>query len=143
MPSTVQDVIERWLYSLLSGNAALTAIINTNIFANEVDEDDDSAYPCVLLAFIAGDDLMIQSASRVWAETLYKIVVIGKDMPMSDVDAIYSQVDALIHRGSGTNASGTVHSCVRQQVIQQTETAEGGIKYRSSGGLYKIIAQPT
>lgn len=141
--ATVQAVIETWLYSTLSADSTLTASIGSNIFANEVDEDTDAAYPCVLFAYLAGEDLMIQSATRVWTETLYKIEVIVRDQPMLAADSIYSRVDELLHRGAGTVAGdGEVYSCVRTQPRQLTETAEGGNKYRYSGGLYRIYARP-
>jgi len=141
--ATVQAIIETWLYTTLSADATLTSLVGSRIYANEVPDGVDSPYPCVVFGFIGGDDLMIHSASRVWTETLYKVEVIGQDVSFSTVDSIYSIVDSLIHRGSGTAAGGEVYSCVRQQIIQITETAEGGLKYRRSGGLYSIIAQPS
>lgn len=143
MALTIQAIVETWLYNTLSSDATLGALVGTRIFANEVPESEDSAYPCVVFGFLGGDDLMIQSAVRVWTETLYKVEVIGKDVSFSSIDSIYSIVDSLIHRGAGVIAGGQVYSCVRQQIIQLTETAEGGIKYRRSGGLYTITASPT
>ena len=143
MSLTPQAIIETWAYSTLSASSSLTALVGNRIYANEVPEAVDSPYPCVVFGFLAGDDLMIHSASRVWTETLYKVEVIGQDMPFSTVDFIYAIVDEILHRGSGTVAGGDVYSCVRQQIIQIDETGEGGLRYRRSGGLYSITAQPS
>lgn len=142
MPATIQSIIETWIYSTLSGSATVTAQISTRIYADEVPDAVDSPYPCAVMTFIAGDDLMIQSAVRVWTETLYQVGVWVENQTQATADSIYEIVDGLLHRGAGTVAGGQVYSCVRLQPLTKLETAQGGKKFRFSGGLYRIAAQP-
>ena len=142
MALTVQGVVETWLQSVFSGDAAVNAATSGNIFADEVPQDfGESGFPCVLYGFIAGqDETRYGGATRVFSNVIYKVEVLHTGTP-ADADAIYTFVDALIHAKSGSVTGGKVLSCVRTQPRSFTETLSGGTKIRHSGGLYALMVQ--
>lgn len=144
MAVSAQSVIEQWIYAQLTSDATLSALVGGRFYSTEVSQDDDTAFPCVLFSYYTGRDLMIQNASRVWTECVYKVVVIGFDQPFSTLESIHARVDALLHRkGSQTvSSAGQIVHSYREQPYQLTEDAPGGKKYRHLGGLYTIAAQP-
>lgn len=145
MSVSAQSVIEQWIYAQLSGDATLVSLVGGRFYSTEVSQDDDTAFPCVLFSYYTGRDLMVQNASRVWTECVYKVTVIGLDQPFSALEAIHQRVDNLLHRKGSQTVSGAgliVHS-YRETPYQITEDAPGGKKYRHMGGLYTIAAQPS
>lgn len=141
MPITVNGVVETWVYSKLAGNSAINSAVNGYIFDSEIPQELGDVYPCIVYAFIAGGDTMFAGADRAFSVVEYKVVVIGTGS-FEQLDVIYTQVDALIHGGSGTVSGGEVISCVRRQPLKLIETEEGGKKIRQSGGLYSVQARP-
>jgi hypothetical protein len=145
MAISAQSVIEQWLYSTLSGDSTLSALVGGRFYSSEVSQDDDTAYPCVLFSYYTGNDVLGMNASRHYSECVYKVVVIGLDQPFSALEAAYARADLLLHRQAAITVPGAgsiIHS-YRSQPYQITETAPGGKQYRSLGGLYVIAAQPS
>jgi hypothetical protein len=131
---------EGWIKTSLAADTALTALVGTRIF-NTV-RDKDSALPCVVFQLQApGNDFMVLGGARVWTPNLYLVRGIAEqDGFAGDLATIANRIDAVLHRGSGSNAAGTVFTCVRIRPFQMAEIADGR-QFRHLGGIYEIRAR--
>lgn len=137
------NAAERWIYTTLSADAALTGIVGTRIY-NEV-RPRDSALPCVLFQSRPSGrgDLTLLGAIRVWTEIDYLIRGIH-EFPSGttghysgDVEKVASRIDTLLHGSSGLTAAGQVFTCIRIHPFKQSEQVND-IDYRHMGGIYRI-----
>ena len=133
------NIIETWLYTVLSGDATLHALVADRIF-NTISLQDEP-YPCVIFQWQGGHDVMNVSTYRIMVDALYVVKAVAKSAVFADVKAIADRVDTLLHSQAGDVAGlGTVFMCNREQPFQLVEQ-DGDTHYRHLGGIYRIIAQ--
>ena len=133
------NIIETWLYSVLSGDATLHALVADRIFNTIALQN--SPYPCVVFQYQGGHDVMNVSTFRIMTDALYVVKGIAQSAVFADVKPIADQVDTLLHGQAGTVAGlGTVLMSNREQPFQLLEQ-DGDTHYRHLGGIYRIIAQ--
>lgn len=128
---------ETWLYGVLSGDATLTSLGVTGVYAYQAPET--ARFPYVLFQHQGGADVRGVGPTRIMANMLY--VVRGvTDGPLSALVSINSRIDALLQAQSGSNVNGVVLACVREQPFVMNEPAEGRT-FRHLGGVYRLWAQ--
>jgi hypothetical protein len=132
--STVTDA---WLYTTLTEDGTLAALVGDRVYADLA--PGDAAHPLVVFALQSSVDLLAVGAVRVWAEQVYQVQAIGEGSAYAALAAVADQVDTLLHRASGTVTAGTVWSCVREGELRYTET-DRGVTYHHLGALWRIMA---
>jgi hypothetical protein len=131
------DACEQLIYSTLNGDATLTALV-TGVYIDLAPEG--TAFPFVVFQEMSGRDLMEVGSNRIWTNFVYSVKVIGQTASFADLRTAVARVDVLLHKLSGTAASGTIHACIREQSVRLLELAPGGLQVRHSGGIYRLYA---
>lgn len=128
---------EEWLNATLNGDATLLAAVPSGFY--DTLPAPNTPYPVGIYQFMSGIDYAAVGAFRIWQSMVYMVKVIGETADFATLNAAIARLDALLHRASGTSASGTVWSCTREQSIRLPDAIEGR-QYRHSGALYRIYA---
>lgn len=130
------EIISPWLFETLSGDGALSAMVDGRIF--------ESPYPMEsLMPFVVFDpsghrDVVGVGGTRIDTTNTYIVKAINKGSGWGAVLPIAKRIDALLHNKTVTTAFGSI-TCVRESVIAVPETVQA-IQYRHLGGLYRIRA---
>lgn len=129
-----------WLKSSLSADSLLTAIVADRIY-NTI-RAKGSALPAVVFQLqVPGNDFMVLGGYRVWTPNLWLVRGIAEqDSFAGDLVTIANRIDAVLHRGSGSNAEGTIFTCVRKRPYQWVEVVNG-VQFPHLGGFYEIRAR--
>jgi hypothetical protein len=135
-------LIDTWLSELLSGDAALVALLDgeERIYADIA--PTDAKYPLVVYQML-GDahDIQVHNNIRIMCEAPYMVKVIDEGMSYAQAQLIADRVDFLLTRASGAVAGGRIEYCVRERPIRYPEQSDDGREYRHLGGEYTIRAQ--
>jgi len=136
------NAADRWIYGALAADTALVAVVGARIYVDLAPQTTPpTATPYVVFQYQGGADLMVIGGARVWTNAVYLIRGIDETLTYDgDSKTIADRIDAALHRGSGTNASGVVYAAVRESPFRLTETADGK-QFRHLGGLYRIYAK--
>ena len=117
---------------------AATALVGSRIYADEAPQG--ATPPYIVFNVMGGfDDLTEVGATRVWANLLYLVKVIGLGTSYTALQTTADAIDTRLNRTSG--AVGSTHyvdSCVREQPFRMPETTPSGVSYRHIGGLYRL-----
>lgn len=130
----------RWIYGMLSGDPALTELVNGRIFAYRVPEG--TPYPCVVFQLQAAQlDSKVIGDIRLASRLVLAIKAIGQGADFTAIQPIAKRIDELLEAGSGSNVDGVVVRCVRDMPIEMLEPSDTGIDYAHLGGLYRMTIQ--
>lgn len=134
-------LVESWLYSRLSTDAALAAEVGNRIYAYVAPARTATPY-VVFSAQSPGFDVMGVGTARVMLNCLYQVKVVVQDASFSGAKKAADRIDELLHGATGTPAGGQVLGCVREGPLAYAEVSDG-VEYRHLGGLYRIWVQET
>lgn len=135
-----EQALSTFLYTTLSGDTAVAALVGTRIFEDLAPQG--TAFPFVVFSFHTGGDTnALGSDVRTLTRPQYLIRAISKGPTYSDADAVAAAVDAAL---MGAHGSATVNGVTyevltvfREQAIRRCEYAES-VRYNHAGGLYRI-----
>ncbi len=129
---------ERWLYTVLSGDATLAGLVS-GVFAYMA--PSTASLPYVVYTMQSGRDLNGLGPTRWWSDTRYLVRGIAETTTFGgDLKTIADRIDAVLQAASGTVVDGTVVVCVREQPFSMVEVANER-QYRHLGGVYRLIVQ--
>lgn len=127
-----------WITGLLTGTpiAGVTAV-------QEHPAQELSTFPLITFSQQAPSvDVMVINGNRVWSELVFLVTAIAKGESTKALKAIATEIDARLHRASGTSTDGRILESVRTGGFQASEL-DNGVQYRRLGGFYQLIVQPT
>lgn len=131
--------VEQWLYSTLSGDAALTVLVGTRIYSETAPPSTSS--PLLVYSMQSAHDVAGASAQRIMIDGLWLIKAVTTGASYSPLTPIMDRVDALLHRSDGgTAGTAIVFTSVREYPVRYHEITDG-VGYRHLGGVYRIWAQ--
>lgn len=130
-----------WLFGTLTADATLVAMLPGGATSgiNNQQAEQGTAHPIVIYQFMSGVDYAAVGAFRIWTNMIWLIKAVGDTANVASLDAIVARIDTLLHRASGTPASGTVWSCTRESTIEYPEDVSGR-QFRHSGATYRLYA---
>lgn len=137
-----------FLYSLLSADATLTALLNAGAVSVVRDVAPQGSLPdWLVIGHQAGQDVMSATANRIMSPNLYRIFAVGPESDYANLKAISDRVDALLHPSGNplrftTSGGVSILACYREQPLAISETVQGsaqGAAWLNLGGLYRII----
>ncbi len=131
--------VEEWLYTVLSGDAALAALVS-GVYGYLAPQG--TASPWVTFSHQAGTDVMVVGTARIMTNFLYQVKATGSGESMAALKAVADRIDAVLQAASGTVSDGRIISCVREQDLVMVETDLSGTRWNHAGGIYRIYAQP-
>lgn len=126
-----------WLYATLT----TPAIAGLTGGVHEHPAPQGTAYPAITFSLQAATDVGELAEHRIWAELLLLVRAWGQTRSTASLRAIADEIDARLHRGSGTTSDGRVISSVRLEAHHDRNVADG-IEYRALGGIYQLLVQP-
>ena len=132
------DIIEPWLYGLLTGDTALAALVGDRIIGTLSDGAVDPPYVVFFLA--SPRDITAVGGIRVQVEALYTVKAVARASSWNAVRPIAARLDTLI-RGDGKTVTTTKGHLtrVRDVIVQYPETTDG-VQYRHLGASWRIRA---
>ncbi len=131
-------VAEQWLYTVLSTDSQLAAVVGTRIYAYIAPEN--ATFPYVVYQNQAGRDVRGVGPLRIMANLLYVVKVVGQTNTFGALETAANRIDAVLQAASGTPTRGTVIACVREQPFALVESLDTG-QYRHLGGIYRLWAK--
>ncbi|MBI1756201.1 MAG: DUF3168 domain-containing protein [Fimbriimonas ginsengisoli] len=127
----------RWLYGVLSGDAALAALCGGRVFAYRV--PIGKPMPCVVFQMQgARPDSRPVGASRVASRMAFVVKAVSQGADLIAIRPIADRIDRLIEAAGGTNVDGVVAQCVRETPVEYLELGDNGVDYAHLGGLYRL-----
>ena len=142
MVATVVETneVEKWLFSTLSLDSIMLALIGSRIYESVAPPETD--YPYVVYQYSGGHDVQGIPSVRVMTRTEYLVKAITNEPNSDALVSVVKRIDELLHGASGAvGATGYVLSCVRVHPVSLLEI-DAGIQYRHRGGVYQIQVQP-
>jgi hypothetical protein len=131
---TELSAADKWLYTVLSGDAQLVGLINGRVFDTLAPES--AAFPYVVFQYQGGHDVRGNGPTRVMTNSLYLVKAVGRGGSYASLWPIANRLDELLHAQHGANADGQAWA-VREQPFKLLEV-DNGVQYRHLGGLYRI-----
>lgn len=134
------NAIDRWLFTTLTGDAALTAVIGTKVYADIVWQATPPIEPpYAIYSMLSGVDLRVVGPYRVWSDCLYIVKMVAESNTFAGVlKTGADRIEAVINVKSGSNVDGIVDNCYRVQPLRLAEPPVNGRIYRQLGGIYRI-----
>jgi hypothetical protein len=137
--STVEtvEVIEPWLFSLLSLDATLEGMVGDRIVGTVADDELNDPY--VVFSLNSTRDVNGIGSLRVMTDNLYVAKVVGRVQAWEPLLPIARRVTTLLEGATGSTVAGHVLGVRREQVVQYVEV-DAGQQWRHVGGLFRVWA---
>jgi hypothetical protein len=144
-----QAAVARWLYSRLSGDGAVAALVGTRIYPETAPQDEngdpDTVFPFVSFSFNRGRVLQVSGGRQRALSNQYVAVQAtdgGEDYDR--VTAVMQAVDASLTADSAegsVSVGGVSHyvSVVGQQQPFRLPEFSRGQHYRTAGRIYRLM----
>lgn len=128
------------IYSTLSGDATLAALVGTRIY-EDVRPEAEYVGPYIVFQLQASsNDVIGLGARRVWSPLLYTIRGIARASSYGgQLATIAERIDDLLHARYIETAYGRLWLW-RERPFRMSETYQE-VEYRHSGGIYRINTQ--
>ena len=131
--------IDGWLYSVMSGDATLHALVADRIYADVAPEN--ATFPYVIFNQQSAVDLDTPGFHHVWVNALYQIVAVTQGSSKSALQPIAERIHTLIQAMRAVTSTTEIVACYRESPFSLSETTDG-VRYVRLGGIYRIFAQP-
>jgi hypothetical protein len=134
------DIIDPWIYSVLSGDATLTGLVGGTAGIISTLAPGSVTPPYVVFFLASARDILAVGGIRVQVDSLYTVKAVTTAASWGSVRTIARRIDFLLNKPGQvvTTAAGSL-SCVRESVVQYPEVDQG-TQYRHAGGQYRIRA---
>lgn len=129
--------IRTWLYGVLSGDAALVALVGAGgIHANQLPQVQ--IYPCLLFSLQSGVDIN-SLGERGLVNQLWQIQAINVGESSAALGPAMARIDVLLQEVIATSGGGLRLRWRREQTLEYPET-QNGIRYNHVGAMYRCFA---
>ncbi len=132
---TELDWAEKWLYTVLSGDAELAALVAGRIYAYQAPQG--AAFPFIVFHFAGGSDNEVIGGARIMTQAVYRVIAVDEGSSFARTSEIDSRVDAILQAASGVVVGGRIVSCQRQLPIRYG-AVDAGVQSRHQGGQYRL-----
>lgn len=133
------EIVDKWLYSTLTGDATLTGLVGGRISGTL--SDQVLALPYVHFSLQSDRNIIALGGETIVVDCRYLVKAVGKTSSWSTILPIARRINQLVHRPYETFQVAGVGSLSthRDSIVQQAEI-DSGIQYRHLGGIYRIRA---
>jgi hypothetical protein len=132
--------VERFLYTTLTGDATLAAIVGTRVFGHAV--PPAATRPYVFYTLVdPGEDLSEVGAVRIWSNMIYVVRIVNKTESYPSLEAGSTAITNALHRASGSNISGAVVACIKEAPFAFIEIDQDGSQLRHLGSRFRLFVQ--
>lgn len=134
-------VVKRWLRATLVADSTLAGLAPGGVYESVAPKG--TATPFIVWTPVdMGSDISAVGAIRVMTRFMYQVTawITGNDF--AALDPIVTRIDTLLHKASGTAASGHVLECVRIGIVDPGVVIEtSGRVTRQAGAEFRIWAR--
>ena len=134
----VVEVVDRWLWDNLTGDATLTALTGGRITGDDFPTEERN--PIVTWEMSSTRDILGIAGQRIGVHAIYTVKAIGEGFSYGALLPIANRIDELLGGASGVGAA-TPHGhleCHRERVIRYPE-GQRGAPFRHLGAMYRIL----
>lgn len=124
-----------WIYSLLSTDAELAAIVGERIFIDEAPEG--TSYPLILMQQIDSVPVKNAFADILMEGEQWQIKPVDRATKYGRVNQMAARIEALMHKAAGSN----VISSVLEFKLPRSEKDAGGNVYKSMIMSFRVHTQ--
>lgn len=135
--------IERWLYSVLSGDGTIASIVGTRIYAGVIPKTVSlvGQAAIVFLPLSAGEDTRGTGTTRIWTRPLYLVKAVIAAGSLASLQTLVDRIDTVLHGQQGATSGVTINSCVRERAFRMTTVEDpANTVYQHLGGEYRFAA---
>jgi hypothetical protein len=143
-------LVDEWLHTYLGGDATISAAVS-GVYSEVIPAN--KALPAIRFHAQAQTDVNGSAGGRILVDFLYLVVVTVQGPSVAPAVPIAAQIDVLLHKDANKNGRLTsgqstlvaginVQSSLREGTWDQLERLSEG-QFRSVGGFYRLIVQPT
>lgn len=134
------EIIDEWLYELLTGDATLQALESGGIPVYNEEVPIPIELPVIIFQNQSSVSVQGVGGARIFNSSLYVVRGVAPGASFKRLKLIASRIDALLHRSTGgTTSDGIVQDSVQEEIYRVREQ-DRGIAYRHLGGIYRIWA---
>lgn len=139
--SAIPEVASGLAFFLAQLRAGTTSPGGVQVGAAEI----GTPFPCVIVAFQSGVDVVFGNAKRAFIDALYQCKATGVANDPDTVVTLASQIDDALGGDQGLQhvdvTGGHVLSCIRQAPLMYNDVDKAGTKYIHIGGIWRIRNQ--
>lgn len=131
-----------WLYTTLTGDATLTALLSGGAHGIwRAYAPPGTLPPYVIFGQQSGgNDTLTMNAVRLLTNPLYQVKCVGPASNMQPILDAASEIDNLLKRTAGSATGGIVSVCYRESPLETDEIVDGEL-WSNVGGLYRLQLQ--
>jgi hypothetical protein len=131
------ELVEPWLYSVLSSDSALVSMVGGRIENTLGPLSDALILPKVIYSLNSSRDIRGNSGTIIDTLSMYDVKAIGVGSSWGVVKPIAIRIHQLIDLAQANLPGGGSLTCVRDSILQNPEVVSGQT-YRHLGGTYRI-----
>lgn len=102
-------------------------------------------FPCVIVAFQSGIDVVYGNAKRAFIDALYQCKAVGLANDPDSIVALAGQIEDSLGGDQGLQhvdvTGGHILSCIRQNPLLYNDVDKAGTQYMHIGGIYRVRNQ--
>ncbi len=129
--------------AMLQADATLTALLPNganSIYRKVAPQAAINNPPFILINYQGGADVMGSFADRIMTSGLYQVACYGPDTMYSTLVSVARQIDADLHRKSGTAEGSAIIASYREQPIELNDPVTlPDQAWSRLGGLYRLL----
>ncbi len=132
----------QWIYSKLSADSQLAALVGTRIYQRQADQG--VSYPYVVILKLSGTDSNTISGDRVMANLLFLVKGVTEGNNAGNaLESINARIDALLQKSRNQSVSkGQILACTRESDFELLENDPKSAKqWLHLGGSYRLLVQ--
>lgn len=133
MPSEV-SAVDQWIYNTLVNDPVIQALVGDRVYDTTVPEEGN--FPCVIFAYIDGDDIRGTGGKRLAVWFRYRIEGMAESRTYDPVRPISNQIDTLLNLDQLATVD-TVAGIARTSEVKRDEPEDGRV---ALGGIYEGMA---
>lgn len=132
------EVVEPWLFAVLSGDEQLMALVDGNLWnTTEATESRPDAW--LEYAYVSSRDILSVGGGRVQVDAIYQVKAVVRSASYDPATTIASRATRVLEQGSTVSTPAGDLTCTRESIIQYPELQDG-TSFRHLGGTYRIRA---
>lgn len=132
--------IEKWIYQQLSGDATITSIVGSRIYADIAPQA--ATFPLILFAHIGNVDVLRAGRHGRMAKSIFLVRAVGKTSSAGgDLTTVADRFDPLLLQDNVT-IDGVRIAYVQHDQHAIRKDAEAGVPMTYVGSYYLFFSQP-
>lgn len=131
--------IDKWLRTLLTGDATLTGLVADRVFSEVAPEGTATPF-IVFQAQSDSVDALGVGQARIMSASVYMVKAVTSGSSYAPLIPIADRIDELLHRASGSADGASILASTRERTLRLHEHQDG-VEWRTLASSFRIIVQ--